>query len=133
MKFKKQPWFLAILYVVTSLLIEAAAMIIGHLRPPQDNAILAPIVLTIPPVLAAWLCGYRRPKEWAAVAVLLSVLTLVITIVAGKITGISTGMIEPIIDRVLAGFLAGAIVNRMMRDTEISQRPGAPPSAQFRK
>lgn len=100
---------MAIIYVVVSLSVEATLMIVGHLKVPQHNAVLAPVVLTIPPLLVAWICGYRRPKELVAVAVLLSVLTLVFTVTFGRITGVSTGMIEPILNRLLAGFLAGLI------------------------
>lgn len=117
MKTLKQPWALAIIYVITSLAIEAAFMIVGHLKPPQDNAILGPVVLTIPPVLAAWLCGYRRPRELATVAILLSVFTLVLTVVVNWITGVNTGMIEPIVNRLLAGFVAALIANRVLAKT----------------
>lgn len=113
MNLKNRPWALAVLYVVVSLVVEAGMMIIGHLRVPQDNAILAPVVMTVPPVLAAWLGGYRRPREWIMAAVLLSVLTFLITAVFGRVTGIHTGLLEPIINRALAGFLAGVIANRV--------------------
>ena len=113
MNLKKRPWALAIVYVVVSLVVEAGMMIIGHLRVPQDNAILAPVVMTVPPVLAAWLGGYRRLREWIMAAVLLSVLTFLITAAFGRVTGIHTGLLEPIINRALAGFLAGVIANRV--------------------
>lgn len=100
---------MALLYVVVSLAVEAALMIVGRLKVPQHNFVLAPVVLTIPPLLVAWICGYRRPKELLVVAVLLSVLTLALTVIFGKLTGVSTGMVEPIIVRTLAGFLAGTI------------------------
>lgn len=100
---------MALIYVVTSLAVEAALMIVGRLKVPQHNAILAPVVLTIPPLLVAWICGYCRPKELIFMAGLLSVLTLVLTVIFGRLTGISTGMIEPILVRTLAGFLAGTI------------------------
>ncbi len=106
---KRKPWAMAIIYVVVSLAVEAALMVVGHLKVPQHNGILAPVVLTVPPLLVAWICGYRRPKELAAVAVLLSVMTLVLTVTFGRITGVSIGMIEPILNRLLAGFLAGMI------------------------
>ncbi|MBI5395614.1 MAG: hypothetical protein HZA91_09995 [Verrucomicrobia bacterium] len=109
---RRQPWALAIIYMVVSLAVEAALMVVGHLKVPQDNAILAPVVLTIPPVLAAWICGYRWPKELVLVAIVLSVLTLGLTLLAGRLTGVSTGLLEPIIVRAIAGFLAGSIVNR---------------------
>jgi hypothetical protein len=110
---KRKPWAMALIYVVASLAIEAALMIVGHLKVPQHNAILAPVVLTVPPLLVAWICGYRRPKELIIVAVLLSALTLVLTVTFGRITGISTGMAEPILVRTLAGFVAGMIANRI--------------------
>ena len=106
---KRKPWAMALIYVGVSLAVEAALMIVGHLKIPQHNAILAPVVLTVPPLLVAWICGYRRPKELIAVAVLLSVLTLALTVTFGRITGVSTGMIEPSIVRTLAGFLSGVI------------------------
>lgn len=117
---RRKPWALAIIYTVVSLAVEAALMVVGHLKVPQHNAILAPVVLTIPPVLAAWICGYRRPKELAVLAVLLSVLTLVFTVVFGRLTGVSTGMIEPIIVRTVAGFLAGTIANWQINRTQPS-------------
>jgi hypothetical protein len=74
-------------------------MIVGRLRVPRDNAILAPVVLTIPPVLAAWLCGYRRPREWITAAVALAVLTVGLTVVVSRLTGVATGLLEPIFNR----------------------------------
>ena len=106
---KKQPWILAGVYVAVSLAVEAALMVFGHLKVPQHNAILAPVVLSVPPLLVAWICGYRRPKELMAVAVLLSVLTLGLTVLLGRLSGVSTGMLEPILVRTLAGFLAGTL------------------------
>jgi hypothetical protein len=114
---RKKPWALAIIYTAVSLAVEAGLIVVGGLRVPQDNAVIAPIILTIPPVLAAWISGYRRPKEWAILAVLASVLTLGLTLLAGRITGISTGLVEPIIVRTLAGFLAGTITNRVAAGT----------------
>ncbi len=113
MTIKRQAWALAVVYVVVSLAIEAALMIFGHLKVPRDNVILAPVVLTIPPVLVAWLCGYRRPRELVTVAVWLSGLTLLLTVLANRITGVKTGLLEPIFIRLLAGFLAGLIANRL--------------------
>jgi hypothetical protein len=104
---KQKPWAMALIYVVVSLAVEAALMIVGRLKVPQHNFILAPVVLTVPPLLVAWICGYRCPKELIVVAVLLSALTLALTVIFGKLTGVSTGMTEPIIVRSLAGYLAG--------------------------
>jgi hypothetical protein len=108
---------MALIYVVVSLAVEAALMVAGHLKVPQHNFILAPVVLTVPPLLVAWICGYRRPKELIAVAILLSVLTLALTAIGGKLTGVSTGMTEPIIVRSLAGFLAAIIAAKQWKQT----------------
>ena len=54
---RKRPWALAVLYVGVSLALEAGCMIFGGLRVPQDNVLLAPIVLTIPPLLAGVLAN----------------------------------------------------------------------------
>ncbi len=118
----RKPWVLALVYVALSLAVEAALMIFGRLRVPQDNAILAPVVLTVPPLLAAWATGCRRPRALIVLAVLLSVLTLGLTSVGGRITGVSTGMAEPLIVRALAGLLAGLIFNRIPSATP----PGRP-------
>jgi hypothetical protein len=115
---KRKPWIMAVLYVAVSLAVEAVMIVAGHLKVPQHNAILAPVVLTIPPLLVAWICGYRRPGELIAVAVSLSLLTLGLTIIAGRLTGISTGMAEPIVVRVLAGFLAGMLARRGIAPAE---------------
>lgn len=111
-RMRKFPWAVALIYTVVSLAVEAATMVIGHLQVPRDTAILAPVVLTVPPVLTAWISGYRRPRELVLTAVLLSVLTLVLTLFAGRLTGISSGMVEPVIVRTLAGLLAGTIAVR---------------------
>jgi len=114
---RRKPWALAIIYAAVSLAVEAGLIVVGRLRVPEDNAVIAPIVLTIPPVLAAWIAGYRRPKEWIILAILASVLTLGLTLLACRITGISTGLAEPIVVRTLAGFLAGTITNRVAAET----------------
>lgn len=110
---REKPWALALVYVALSLAVEAALMVIGRLRVPRDNAILALIVLTVPPLLAAWLTGRRRLRDLLPLAVLLSVLTLILTLAAGRVTGIKTGLAEPLIVRSAAGFLAGLILNRI--------------------
>ena len=114
---RRKPWALAIIYAAVSLAVEAGLIVVGGLRVSEDNAVIAPIVLTIPPVLAAWIAGYRRPKEWIILAILASVLTLGLTLLACRITGISTGLAEPIVVRTLAGFLAGTITNRVAAET----------------
>lgn len=103
----------AIVYMGLSIACEIVLMVIFRLRVPQDNRIIAPIILTIPPLLAAWICGYRRPKEFIGVAVLASVITLVVTVTVNKLTGIKTGLAEPIVNRLVAGFLAAWLLNRV--------------------
>lgn len=114
---KRKSWAFAIIYVVLSIGIEAAVMILFGLRVPGDVPKLRLVVLTIPPALATWVCGYRKPKEFALLALLASVLTAGISILVGRLTGVSTGMVEPIINRSIAGFLAAAITNRVLAKT----------------
>jgi hypothetical protein len=113
MRLRKRPWFFAIIYLVLSLGIEASLIVFGGLRVPADNAKIAPIILTIPPVLAALFGGYIGLGEFLAVVFLTSLLTLILTLTFIRITGISTGFIEPIINRSIAGFLAAMITNRI--------------------
>jgi hypothetical protein len=114
MTIKRKSWAFAIIYMFLSLAIEAAVMILFGLRVPQDVPTLRLVVLTIPPALATWVCGYRKPKEFALLALLASVLTAGISMLVGRLTGVSTGMIEPIINRSIAGFLAAEITNRVV-------------------
>ncbi len=59
MRLTRKPWIFAITYVVLSLGVEAALIIFGGLRVPENNAQIAPVILTIPPILAALIVGYR--------------------------------------------------------------------------
>jgi hypothetical protein len=95
----KRPWAFAILYTCISLGVEGALIVLAGLRVPQDNKLLAPVVLTVPPVLSALVAGFRRLGEFVPVALLTIVLTVGLTIVANKSTGVSTGLLEPIIVR----------------------------------
>lgn len=112
-KLGQRPWGIAIIYVVVSLAIEALAMLIGRLSPPRDNAILAPIVLTIPPLVTAWLSGYRHPRALMTVAFSLAALTLLLTVLVNRLTGISTGLLEPLVNRTLAGLAVGLFARRI--------------------
>ena len=114
MTIKRKSWAFAIIYMLLSLAIEGAAMILFGLRVPQDIHTLQPVVLTIPPALATWVCGYRKPREFALLALLASVLTAGISILVGRLTGINTGLVEPIINRSIAGFLSAEITNRVV-------------------
>ncbi|MFQ6022584.1 MAG: hypothetical protein ACE5NW_07680 [Acidiferrobacterales bacterium] len=115
MRITRKPWLFAIVYVALSLGIEASLIIFGGLRVPQNNAQIAPIILTIPPILAALITGYRQLKAFLIIVMLTAVLTLVVTLTFIKITGISTGFVEPIINRSIAGLLAAIITNRLVR------------------
>ena len=106
---------LALIYVVVSIGVEAAAMVVGRLRVPQDNAILAPVVLTVPPLVAAWLAGFRRARWLLTTALLLAALTLLFTALVNRLTGVHTGLLEPLVNRALAGLAAGAIVHQLAR------------------
>lgn len=102
----------AAIYVVVSLALEAALMILLRWKVPQDNYRLAPCVLTIPPVLASWLAGYRRPTQLALLAIVTCLLTVAITLAVTRLTGVAIGLAEPLFNRGLAGFLAAVITLR---------------------
>jgi hypothetical protein len=122
----RRPWAFAVLYVAVSLLVEAALIVVGRLRVPEHNAILAPVVLTVPPLLAAWLSGYRRPlRDLVTAAGLAAVFTLLVTAVVTRITGVNTGLAEPVLNRGIAGFLAAVSTNRLAAQ----RTPGAGPGA----
>jgi hypothetical protein len=114
MTIKRKSWAFAIIYMVFSIVIEGAVMIFFGLRVPQDIPTLRLVVLTIPPLLAPWVCGYRKLGEVAFLAVLASILTAGLSVVFGRLTGINTGMLAPIVIRALAGFLAAETTNRVV-------------------
>jgi uncharacterized membrane protein len=111
---RRKAWAFAIIYLALSLGFEASLIIFGGLRVPEDNATIAPLILTIPPILAILLAGYRKPKEFVVLVVLTVVLTVAVTLTVNKLSGISTGLLEPIINRSVAGFLAATITNRIV-------------------
>jgi len=96
-----------------SMALEIALIVVGRLRVPQDNAIIAPILLTVSPIAAALICGYRRPGELVLVAFLAVFFTLLFVMVFGRITGISTGIVPPIVIRTLAGLLAAVVTDQV--------------------
>lgn len=124
MTVKKNPWAFAVIYVAISMAIEIVLIVVVGLRVPQDNRVIAPILLTVPPVLAALIGGYRRPKVFAINVVLTAALTLGITLAANSLTGIDTGMAEPIITRSLAGLLGATITNRLVPPTVPAREGG---------
>jgi hypothetical protein len=126
MTIKRKAWVFAVVYTLLSLATEAGLMILIGLKIPQDNAIIAPIILTIPPVLAVWICGYRRPNEFVVLVVLTSVLTLIISIAVSTATGVSTGLIQPIIIRPISALLAAAITRRVVANSHTEPRGGSP-------
>lgn len=105
----------AVVYVALSLGIEAILIVVLGWKVPQDNARIAPVILTIPPILAAWIVGYRGWRKFLAVVGLTIVLTLVITVIVTRLTGISVGLVEPLINRSLAGFLAAVATSRLVQ------------------
>lgn len=124
MTIEKRTWAFAVIYMVLSMVVEIALIAIVGLKIPKDNAIIAPILLTLSPVLAALITGYRRPKEFFLLILLTVVLTLFMVLVFGRLTGISTGLLAPIVIRSLAGFLAATLTNRVVPKT-----PKAGPAA----
>jgi len=122
---RRPPWVFALAYTGVSLVSEVALIVVGGLKVPEDNAVIAPVILTAPPLLAAWLSGYRRLDDLLAAAVLAASLTLGLTMVAGRVTGVSTGLAEPIAVRLAAGFLACTVANRLAASRDSSEcRPG---------
>jgi hypothetical protein len=113
MTIKKNPWVCAGVYMLISMVTEIVLIVVVGLRVPRDNKTIAPIILTFPPVLAAWIGGYRQPKTFVINVALTAVLTLGITLAASALTGIGTGMVEPIITRSLAGLFGAALTNRL--------------------
>jgi len=110
---RSKPWVFGLVFMALSMALEIALIVVGRLRVPQDNAIIAPILLTVSPIAAALICGYRRPRELILVAFLAVFLTLLFVLVFGRITGISTGIAPPIVIRTLAGILAAVVTNKV--------------------
>ena len=126
MAVEKRALAFAAIYMVLSMAVEVVLIAVVGLRIPKDNAVIAPILLTISPVLAALISGYRRPKEFVLVIILAVVLTLLIVFVFSRLTGISTGLLEPILNRSLAGFLAATITNTVLPRTKTTENEIVP-------
>ena len=110
----RSPWSFAALYTGVSLAVEIVLIVVVGWKVPEDNARIAPVLLTIPPLLAGGFSGYRRPLGvFLTVAALAALLTLTITLVVTRLSGVSTGLAEPILNRAIAGGLAAAITNRL--------------------
>lgn len=108
-----KPWAFALIYTALSMATEIVLMVVLRLRIPQHNAIIAPLILTIPPLLAARIAGCRTYTKLAVLAALTAVLTVVVTLTVTHFTGVSTGLREPLINRPVAGFLAAVIANHL--------------------
>jgi hypothetical protein len=107
------PLVFGVIYMALSMAIEIALLVVGRLRIPDDNAVIAPVLLVVSPVAAALICGYRRPTAVITLAILTVVITLVCVMGFGRLTGISTGVGPPIVLRTLAGSLAAALSARL--------------------
>ena len=112
---RKPPWLYAILYTALSMATEIVLIVVFRLKIPQHNAIIAPIILTLPPMLAAWIAGYRTRKEFLLLSGLTAVLTVIVTLTVTHSTGVSTGLREPLINRPIAAVLAAVIANKLIR------------------
>ncbi len=106
---QRPPLAYGLVYMATSIGLEIALMVLGRLRVPEDNAIIAPIILIVAPIAAGWLCGYRTPKTLAILAGTTVALTLLGVFVVNRLTGISTGLVAPIVIRTAAGALAARL------------------------
>ncbi len=109
----RHPLTFGVIYMALSMAIEIALLVVGRLHIPDDNAVIAPILLVVSPVAAALICGYRRPITVIALAVLTVVMTVALVIGFGRLTGISTGLAPPIVLRTLAGSFACLVSSRM--------------------
>lgn len=107
------PFAFGVIYMALSMAIEIGLLVIARLRIPDDNAVIAPILLVVSPVAAALICGYRRPATVITLVILTAVLTLICVMAFGRLTGISTGVAPPIILRTIAGTLAAALSARV--------------------
>ena len=113
MRIERKPLAFGVIYMALSMAIEIVLLVVVRLRIPQDNAIIAPILLIVSPAAAAVICGYRRPWEVIVVAVATVLLTLAFVMVFGRLTRISTGIAPPVVLRTLAGVLAAALTNKV--------------------
>ena len=107
---RMKPWAFALVYGAVSLLTEIVLLVVFRLKVPHNNGILGPIVLTVPPVLTAWIAGCRGLRPVAVTALVTAALTLAATVVVTRVTGKSVGLLEPLIDRPLAGLVAELVV-----------------------
>ncbi|MDO8543616.1 MAG: hypothetical protein Q7S40_24505 [Opitutaceae bacterium] len=118
----RSPWLFAILYTALSIAIEIVLIVVFRLKVPQHNAIIAPIILTLPPMLAVWIAGYRSRKQFVVLAGLTALLSVIVTLTVTHFTGVSTGLREPLINRPIAGFLAAVMVNRWIVRANVPSR-----------
>lgn len=111
---KLPPWAFALVYTGLSMATEIILIVIFRLKIPEQNAIIAPIILIIPPLLAAWIARYRSWRELGILAALTAVLTIVVTLTVTHFTKVNTGLLEPLINRPIASFLAAIIANKLI-------------------
>jgi hypothetical protein len=111
---RRSIWAFALVYTIVSIAVEMFLIIVVGLRVPQNNLVIAPVLLVVPPILSALICGYRRPKELVFMVVLTAVITFIVTQVFVRVTGVSTGFLEPIFNRSVSGFLSATIMNRFV-------------------
>ena len=93
-------------YMALSMAIEVVLLVVVRLRIPEDNAVIASILLAVSPVAAALVCRYRRPRSILLLSIVTVLLTIALVMAFGRLTGISTGIVPPIVIRTLAGYLA---------------------------
>jgi hypothetical protein len=99
---RSRPWVYGLIYMGLSMAIEIMLLVVFRLQIPRDNAIIAPILLVASPLLAAWICGYRRPQHLLPLAAVTVLLTLILVMGFGR----TTGILAPVIIRTVAGFVA---------------------------
>lgn len=126
MKTRKPAWAFALIYTALSMATEIVLIVVFRMKIPQDNGIIAPIILTLPPLLAAWIAGYRPRRGLAILTILTAILTVIVTLTVTHFTGVSTGLREPLINRPIAGFLAALIARRWVAKSTNEARGQTP-------
>jgi hypothetical protein len=108
---RSHPLAYGFIYMGLSMAIEIALLVVFRLKIPQDNSIIAPILLIASPVCAALICGHRHGRTLVPLVLITIFLTLLLVMGFGRVTGI----VPPVIIRTLAGCCAAWLVSRVVK------------------
>lgn len=106
---KKQIWIYAASYMAFSMLAEIFLLVIVGWEIPADNTKIAFVLLTLIPVIAGILAGYKKLK----VFITITILVIIFTFLFSSIFGMLTGNNPPIIIRFCSGLLAAIIAEKL--------------------